>query len=564
MCKLLVDPFRLRSWFVDLVDGEHHRYIGRLSVVDGLDRLRHHGVIRRDDDDRKVGQLCSTCAHGGERLVTRGVQKCDSSAVRKLHVVGADVLRDASRLTGDDIGFTNIVEQRGLTMVNVSHHRDDRRPWNKVFLAVNLLAATLDLLGQVGRDKLYLVAELLGDKHKGLRVKPLVDGHHHAELHASLDHLVDRSVVHKGGEVVGGHKLGDLENFLLGYLLCHLLLGLGGRLFPLLLSVLGSEVVLLVVVHPGVGLLDLLLDFLLHRLLLLLGHDRLEAIRSAVALLSALALLLCLPGVLVLVLAGTVVRLLAFLGHIDLLTALGDSFPLLVAFLRLELGQVYLSKNLEPWSGAFGGRFLFISLRLALWMLLVFGLGLFLFLSGSRRKFLFVLAHRPFTATDVLSCSRGCRLRNGFLGSLDFLDLRLRLRFTLGHLHFRFLRWSFLYRSLSRLWLDLGLRLRLFHRLGHRSLHDRFRLRLWLDLRLWLRHNRPDGLWFRLWLHRSEDGCLYDSLPDWLVLFLFGAFLLLLGGLLQNLVEFDVNFFRSLLELQILSELLFDSREMFV
>ena len=60
-------------------------------------------------------------------------------------------------------------------MVNVTHHGDDRRPWNEVFLTVGLLAASLDLFGQVGGDELYLVAELLSDKHKRLCVKPLVD-----------------------------------------------------------------------------------------------------------------------------------------------------------------------------------------------------------------------------------------------------------------------------------------------------------------------------------------------------------------------------------------------------
>ncbi len=299
--QLLIDLLRLRSWLVYLVDGKHHRYTGGLGVVDGLDCLRHHRVIGGDDDDGEVGQLGSTGSHGGERLVARGVQERDAPSVRKFHVVGTDVLRDTSGLSGDHVGFTNIVEQRCLTVVNVTHHRDDRRPWDEILLTVNLFAAALDLLCQVSRDELDLVAELLGDKHKRLGVKPLVDGHHQTKLHASLDDLVDRSIVHECGEVVHGHELSDLEDLLLRHLMCHLLLCLGCGLLPLLLSVLGSEVVLLVVVHPGVGLFDLLLDLFLHRLLLLLGHGRLETVRAAVAFLVALALLLSLLGVLVLV-----------------------------------------------------------------------------------------------------------------------------------------------------------------------------------------------------------------------------------------------------------------------
>ena len=72
-------------------------------MVDGLDCLRHHSVIGRDDDDRKVGELGSTGTHSGERLVSRGVKEGDPPAVWKLHVVGTDVLGDTSRLSGDDV-----------------------------------------------------------------------------------------------------------------------------------------------------------------------------------------------------------------------------------------------------------------------------------------------------------------------------------------------------------------------------------------------------------------------------------------------------------------------------
>ena len=455
-------------------------------------------------------------------------------------------------------------------MVNVSHHSDDRWSRNKVFLAVSLFAASLDLFGEVGGHKLYLVAELLGDKHKRLCVKPLVDGNHKTQIHASLDDLVDWSVVHKGGEVVHGHELGDLEDLLLGYLLCHLLLGLGRGLLPLLLSVLGSEVVLLVVVHPGVGLLDLLLDLLLHRLLLLLGHGRLEAVRPTVALLAALALLLSLLGILVLILAGTVVSLLAFLRHVNLLASLGYSLSLLVTLLRLELGQVNLPQDFEPrggtllrWLFLLGLRLLRLCLSLRLCLLLVSGFRLFLPLSG--RKFPLVLAHRSLAATDILPWSRGCRLRGNVLDG--FIHLFLRLGF--GH--------DFLLRLLDhRTLLDmlcLGFRFRFLYLLLDRRLGLRLWLRLWFRLWLWLSHRlhflfalrfrlfMNSGLRFRFRLDRSEDGCLDDSFPYRFILFLFGAFLLLSGCLFQNLVEFDVNLFRSLLVGLVLLELLVNRRK---
>ena len=113
-----------------------------------------------------------------------------------------------------------------------------------------------------------------------------------------------------------------------------------------------AEVVLRLV-HLGVSLLDLLLDLLLHFLLLGFGHSGLEAVRTLLLALSLslVALTLILLFLLVILLAGVVLRIGAdlidihFLGAFNTLSLLG--------FLRLELGKVYLSDNLDPGS-AFG------------------------------------------------------------------------------------------------------------------------------------------------------------------------------------------------------------------
>ena len=64
---------------VDLVDRDHDRHVGRLGVVERLDGLRLHAVVGRHHEDRDVGDLCATGTHGGERLVTRGVDEGDGS-----------------------------------------------------------------------------------------------------------------------------------------------------------------------------------------------------------------------------------------------------------------------------------------------------------------------------------------------------------------------------------------------------------------------------------------------------------------------------------------------------
>ncbi len=96
-------------------------------MVDCFDGLRHHVVVSGNDDDTDVGYLSTACTHGGERLVTGGVEECYMAAVGQFYVVGADVLGYTASFPGDYVGFADIVEQRCLTVVNVPHHGYDRR-----------------------------------------------------------------------------------------------------------------------------------------------------------------------------------------------------------------------------------------------------------------------------------------------------------------------------------------------------------------------------------------------------------------------------------------------------
>jgi hypothetical protein len=99
---------------------------GRLGVLDGFLGLRHHAVVGRHHQDHDVGGLCAAGTHGGEGLVARGVQEGDHAA-RRFHVVGADVLRDATGLARRHLGAADVVQQRGLAVVHVAHDGDHRR-----------------------------------------------------------------------------------------------------------------------------------------------------------------------------------------------------------------------------------------------------------------------------------------------------------------------------------------------------------------------------------------------------------------------------------------------------
>ena len=80
--QFLADAPGIGVLLVHLVDGDDQRRAGRLGVADRLDGLRHHAVIRRHHQHHDVGDGGAAGAHGGERLVARGVDEGDLLARR--------------------------------------------------------------------------------------------------------------------------------------------------------------------------------------------------------------------------------------------------------------------------------------------------------------------------------------------------------------------------------------------------------------------------------------------------------------------------------------------------
>ncbi len=141
--QLRTDLLRIRTLLVDLVDRHDDRHVGCLRVVDGLHRLRHDAVVGRDHQDRDVGGLRATGTHGGERLVTGGVDERDETLVAVEfgeHLVRTDVLRDAAGLALTDGRVTDRVEQSRLTVIDMTHDGHHRRTLLEVLLATLVLA----------------------------------------------------------------------------------------------------------------------------------------------------------------------------------------------------------------------------------------------------------------------------------------------------------------------------------------------------------------------------------------------------------------------------------------
>ena len=196
----------LASGLVDLVDGDDHRHLRRLGVIDRLDRLRHHAVVGGDHQHDDVGDLGAAGAHRREGGVARRVDEGDLAVRRRVHLIGADVLGDAAGFAADHIGRADGVEQRGLAVVDVTHDGHDRRArLERRRIVGDVEHAFLD----VGfGDALDGVAEFLGDELGGVGVDHVVDRRHLALLHQDLDD-VDRALGHAVGELLDGDRLRD-------------------------------------------------------------------------------------------------------------------------------------------------------------------------------------------------------------------------------------------------------------------------------------------------------------------------------------------------------------------
>ena len=240
--QLFLNLIGIGIGLVYFVDGKDDGHTGSHGMIDGLFGLRHDIVIGCHDNDDHVRHLGTTGTHGGKRLMTRCVEERDTASVLQLHIVGTDVLRDTSRLTGNHIGLADIVEQRCLSMVDVTHHGHNRGTRHQVFFGIHLL---YDGLRHLGTDVFGLIAEFLGHQVDGLGIQTLVDGDHDADTHTRGDDLRHRDV-HHVGQFVGGHKLRQLQ-YLAFFLFQFLLFQLAVLdILTFLLAVLGGLVLALV------------------------------------------------------------------------------------------------------------------------------------------------------------------------------------------------------------------------------------------------------------------------------------------------------------------------------
>ena len=251
--ELLLDPLGVGSGFIHLVDGHDHRDLGGLGVVDGLHGLGHDAVVGGHHQDGHVSNHGTAGTHGGKGLVAGGVQEGNRLALH-LHLIGTDVLGNAAGLTGRHVGVADIVQQRGLAVVDVAHDHHNGSAGDQILL---FILGGVDELLLDGDDHflLHLAAQLHGHQGGGIVVDDLAEGGHDAHLHQGLDHL-GAGLLHAAGQLAHADLIGDehLDGGLLGDLQLQ-----AAQTVLLLLLALVAGALLTAALTLGVAVLELLL-----------------------------------------------------------------------------------------------------------------------------------------------------------------------------------------------------------------------------------------------------------------------------------------------------------------
>ncbi len=167
--ELLEHPVRIGLFAVDLVERHDDRDVRCLRVVDRLDGLWHHPVVRGHHQHDDVGHVGATCAHCREGLVARRVDEGDRVSL-PLDLVRAHVLGDPPGFAGGHVGRSDPVEEERLAVVDMAHDGDDG--WARTELGLgDLFIVVVEELGEelgltlfAGVDQPHVGAELGGEE----------------------------------------------------------------------------------------------------------------------------------------------------------------------------------------------------------------------------------------------------------------------------------------------------------------------------------------------------------------------------------------------------------------
>ena len=119
------------------------------------------------------------------------------------------MLGDAAGLAGRHVGVTDIVQQTGLAVVDMTHDHHNGSAGHQILFLILMVVDQLLLDGD--HDLLlHLAAHFLGNDGGGVEVDHLAERGHDAVLHQALDHLC-AGLLHAAGQLAHADLIGDLH-----------------------------------------------------------------------------------------------------------------------------------------------------------------------------------------------------------------------------------------------------------------------------------------------------------------------------------------------------------------
>ena len=148
-------------------------------MLNRLNRLRFNTVVRGDHEDDDVRCLRSARSHRGKCRMAWRVEEGDA-ALFGVDMISADMLRDTTCLTGRDLGASNIVEQRGLAVIDMPHNRNNRGTCN--LITRQLFIFEQGIVDLAVADGSCSVAQLFHHQDRRILIDDLVDRNHGAHI----------------------------------------------------------------------------------------------------------------------------------------------------------------------------------------------------------------------------------------------------------------------------------------------------------------------------------------------------------------------------------------------
>ena len=206
--QLGFDIVRIGTLFVHLVDCNDHRDTCCFGMRNRFLGLRHDTVICCNDDNNDIGRLCSTCTHLSKGFVARSINERDLLAVL-LYLVGTHMLCNTARFSVRYFGRTDLVKKRCLTMVDVTHDRNDRRSLFKVCIFFGIVDLYIvKLIERIHRSDFHF--ELFSKDLNLVFGKEVILRYHHSEGKEYFDHFAYRAV-HLFGELIDSYIFRDFH-----------------------------------------------------------------------------------------------------------------------------------------------------------------------------------------------------------------------------------------------------------------------------------------------------------------------------------------------------------------